>query len=286
MFGLWAGARPLVSGAVGSALPGVPATVEDHFRISDVPETFAAGARHTCAVTDADAVKCWGDNGSGQLGDGTNTTRTTPVDVNGLGRVKAIAAGADHTCAVTDGGAVKCWGANSQGQLGDGTRTTSSTPVDVKGLGGVKAIAAGELHTCAVTDAGAVKCWGDNGSGQLGDGTYKTSVTPVDVSGLGGGVKAIAAGADHSCALTDGGAVKCWGYNAYGQLGDGRGAGSNTPVDVSGLGGGVKAIAAGAAHTCAVTEGGTAKCWGNNEGGQLGDGTRTDSTTPVDVSGL
>jgi len=249
---------------------------------------IAAGGFHTCALTSGGGVKCWGWNGEGQLGDGTNTDRTTPVDVLGLGSgVAAIAAGREHTCALTSVGGVKCWGWNGLGLLGDGTTTDRTTPVDVVGLGsGVAAIAPAGYHTCALTTEGGVKCWGSNGAGQLGDGTTMIRTTPVDVVGLGSGVAAIAAGGHHSCALTRDGGVKCWGSNGDGQLGDGTTARRTAPVDVAELGSGVAAIAAGFSHTCALTGGGGVKCWGDNDSGALGDGTTTQRTTPVDVAGL
>ncbi|MBN9366115.1 MAG: IPTL-CTERM sorting domain-containing protein [Comamonadaceae bacterium] len=248
----------------------------------------AAGGNHSCALTTAGAVHCWGDNGIGQLGDGTTTQRTTPVAVTGLGAgVAAIAAGSYHSCALTTAGAVHCWGSNGNGQLGDGSTTSQSTPVAVSGLdSGVAAIAAGNSHTCALTTAGAVLCWGFNGSGQLGDGSTTQRTTPVAVSGLGSGVAAIAAGRHHSCALTTAGAVQCWGNNNSGQLGDGSTMGRSTPVAVSGLDSGVAAITAGSQHSCARTTAGAVRCWGSNFNGQLGNGTTTDSTTPVAVSGL
>ena len=162
----------------------------------------------------------------GELGDGTNSASAKPVDVQGLtSGVAAIAAGSDHTCAITTAGAVKCWGYNREGQLGNGTTTNSPVPVDVTGLAsGVTAIASGMLdssyggHTCAVTASGAVKCWGLNDHGQLGDGSSANASSPVDVLGLASGVKAITVCGDHTCALTSGGVVLCWGNNVSGQL--------------------------------------------------------------------
>ena len=249
----------------------------------------AAGGIHTCALTSGGGVVCWGANGSGQLGDGTTTQRLTPVAVSGLSSgVTAVAAGADHTCALTSGGGVWCWGLNGNGQLGDGTTTPRLTLGAVSGLSsGVTAITAGYFHTCALTSGGGVVCWGANASGQLGDGTTTTPrLTPVAVSGLSSGVTAVAAGASHTCALTSGGGVVCWGCNAIGQLGDGTTTQRLTPGAVSGLSSGVTAVAAGDSHTCARTSGGGVVCWGYNANGQLGDGTTTDRLTPVAVSGL
>ena len=202
-------------------------------------------------------------------------------------RVVDITAGASHTCMLLAGGQIQCWGLNDNGQLGDGTLTNRALPEDVIGMMvTAKAIAAGERHTCAVTTRAGVKCWGSNRDNQLGDGTNIDRVAPTDVAGLTSGMRAVAAGEQHTCGLTAAGGVKCWGSNRKGQLGDGTGVDRNIPVDVAGLTSGVSAIAAGWQHTCAVTIAGEVKCWGENQDGQLGDGTAIDKTFPVDVTGL
>jgi alpha-tubulin suppressor-like RCC1 family protein len=263
-------------------------SVVDVTGLSSRVQVVSAGGYHTCALTDAGGVKCWGWNSGGRLGDGTTTQRLTPVDVIGLSSVQAISAGYDHTCALTGAGGVKCWGPNSDGELGDGTTTQRLTPVDVIGLSsGVQAISAGWRHTCALTDAGGVKCWGRNFDGVLGDGTWVDRLTPIDVIGFASGVRAISAGHSHTCALTDAGGVTCWGGNRNGQLGAGAESPRSTPgVDVIGLNSGVQAISAAELHTCALMDAGGVKCWGWNFDGQLGDGTTSPRLTPVDVVGL
>jgi hypothetical protein len=297
-----------LAAAAGSGRAGGSANVR--------AQTIATGLAHSCAITTAGGVKCWGYNGHDELGSGRgdDQNNSTPVDVSGLSSgVTAVAVGVRHSCAVTSAGGVKCWGAAYSGALGDGTAERRWAPVDVSGLSsGVTAVAAGHDDSCALTSAGGVKCWGENTFGELGDGTTVDRMTPVDVSGLSGGVIAIAAGVVHNCALTNGG-VKCWGGHQYG----------SSPVDISGLNGGVAAITSSCAltsaggvkcwggdsgllavdvpgvssgvtaiagasslYSCALTSRGGVKCWGDNEFGQLGNGTTSDSATPVNVSGL
>jgi len=147
-------------------------------------------------------------------------------------------------------------------------------------------IAAGAAHTCAVVGTGGVRCWGDNSFGQLGNGTTTPSTSPVDVAGLSSGVVAVSGSGNHTCALTDTGAVRCWGDNSTGQLGDGTTVSSAVPVDVSGLDAGVLQVSAGAGHTCALTGQRAVACWGDNGTGQLGTGDTRPSATPVPVRDL
>lgn len=238
-------------------------------------------SQHACAVVNG-GLKCWGDNYYGQVGDGTTTDRTAPVQVTGLSSgVSAVATGTEFSCAIASG-QVKCWGSNSHGELGLPTsQSTSATPVTVTLSGVAQAVAAGAGHVCALV-SGSVWCWGDNWNGQLGNNASETSThVPVQATGLTN-VQAIAAGYGNTCALAGGG-MKCWGNNYAGQIGDATlGTDRLVPVQVSGLTSGVQAIAVGALTTCAVV-GDAAKCWGQGLAGLAG---WTDTDTPQTVIGL
>jgi hypothetical protein len=279
---------------------------------------ITAGLDHTCVLTRAGGVKCWGYNGHDELGTGRGDSlpkSKAPVDVQGLSAgVTAISAGVRHSCALTSAGGVKCWGAKYSGALGDGTTSRHFAPVDVSGLGsGVIAVAAGYDSACALLGTGVVKCWGSNAFGKLGDGTTDDRLTPVDVIGLSGGVTAIATGGLRSCAVLATGGVKCWGYGYGSAPTDVTGLTSGvtavsaggpvcaltntggvkclegdhrTPVDIPGLTSGVTAVATNVGHGCALTSVQGVKCWGLNDHGQLGDGTTSDRSTAVAVFGL
>ena len=237
---------------------------------------------HTCATTTSGGVKCWGYGYHGYLGHGSNNHAYTPANVTGISSgALAVVVGVNYGCALMNTNAIKCWGENNRGQLGNGEIAYRTVPVNVQGIAsGATMLDLGYLHACVIINGG-VKCWGYNGNGTLGDGTGIDRTTPVNVSGLASGVNTISAGAYHSCALMTGGGLKCWGFNANGEIGDGTTTSRSTPVDVTGLTSGVLAVAAGEGFTCAVVTGGGVKCWGYNGYGQLGDNTATDRKSVV-----
>ena len=240
---------------------------------------------HNCAVKLDGSAWCWGNNATGQLGDGTTTTRNTPVAVSGMASGAAqMTAGGTHSCAVKTDGSAWCWGSNANGQLGNGTTTSSTTPVAVSTMASaVTMISAGFAHTCAVKTDGSAWCWGSNVSGQLGDGTTISSTTPMAVISMASGVTQLVAGYNHVC-VRKSGAVWCWGWNFNGQLGDGTNTQRTSPVAVLGFDFGVTQIAAGGSQSCAIRTNGSAWCWGSNSNGQLGDGSLTNRTLPVMVT--
>lgn len=271
-------------------------------RVKPAPAQLAAGGNHSCARVSDSTVQCWGLNSSGQLGNNSLVSSTLPVPVTGLTSVSSVAAGGAFSCAVTTAGLngkVKCWGQNNSGQLGDGTLSGRRVPVQVTTSGavpltGVNAVAAGSNFACAVLSAGAsgtVRCWGGNQYGQLGIGTVTGQSRPVvavkaTATAPLRGVAQISAGNAFACARMATGAVRCWGLNNYGQLGNNSFASSRYPVPVAGIDG-VRAkatfVAVGDGFACARLSDGTVRCWGRNDSGQLGNGGSASSSTPVKV---
>ena len=301
----------------GTGLTAASAGAEASDGINGAPRadaaTLAAGADHTCVIVATGAVRCWGGNSFGQLGQGniapigdTPGESTARVELGAGRTATAIAAGGSHTCAILDNGTLRCWGLNSNGELGQGNTTsigdtTGETTVAVDLGPGRTAVAvtAGDNHTCAILDNGTVHCWGWNFYGQLGQGNTAsigdtTGETTVLVD-LGPGRTAIAitAGGTHTCAILDNGALHCWGGNSLGQLGQGnKDAIGDTPGEHTvavnlGAGRTATAVSAGQNHTCAILDDAALRCWGNGVLGQgninnIGDDPG-ETTVPVDL---
>ncbi|MDR2018958.1 MAG: hypothetical protein LBQ00_08890 [Syntrophobacterales bacterium] len=244
----------------------------DDLNLGSTAAQLAAGGYHSLALDKGGMVWAWGKNSFGQLGDGTKTSRRTPVKVPGLSDVTVahLTAGSYHSLALDSNGTVWAWGKNSSGQLGNGTKTNRTAPAQVKGLSGVTvtAIAAGGDHSLAIKEDGTALAWGRNKFGQLGDGTKINRLIPTPVVNLT--AKALTAGWYHSLAVEDNGDVLAWGRNNNGQLGDGTIKNSLIPVQVELSD--VAALTAGSSHSLALKDNGTMKTWGGNGNGQLGDG--------------
>ena len=245
---------------------------------------------HNLALLEDGTVRSWGLDNEGQLGDGTvsGNQYQPPAKVVDLERVRAVSAGGRHSLALRDDGTVWAWGSQDWYQLGNPTWVDLPRPKKVLELEEVEVIAAGPWHSLGLLKGGTLRSWGANNHGQLGGGAtsgniYQPPVKALDLER----VKAIAAGSHHSLALLEDGTVWAWGYNGYGQLGDGTKTDRHRPVQVSELKE-VKAIAAGrlqggSHYSLALREDGTLWAWGLNNYGQLGDGTTTSRDRPVKV---
>ena len=266
--------------------------------------TFASvsgGRWHTCGLTSAGAVYCWGMATAGRLGrvgvpdaDSCDIAQqrdtaharcvAAPVVVPGVPPFQTLSVGGVHTCALTATGHAYCWGADHYGEVGDGGGVSAHglPPTPVAGEHTFTSLSAGGWHTCGLTPTGHAYCWGYNNWGQLGDGSSVNRDMPVAVAG---GVRfvSISAGVTHTCGVTPTGDAYCWGDNYYGQLGDGSSSSTNIPAAVSG--GPFASLSAGEFHTCGLSPGGVAYCWGGNWEGALGDGSGSGRNTPVAVAG-
>ncbi|MFO0795280.1 MAG: hypothetical protein U0586_14615 [Candidatus Brocadiaceae bacterium] len=248
---------------------------------------YDGGRFHTLAVKSDGTVWAWGWNRFGQLGYSTYVDGSTPVKVVGLRNAENVAGGWWFSLALTSDGKVWSWGYNADGELGDGTTVDKTIPGQVIGLSNVSRIEAGAFHSLALKNDGTVWGWGYNGDGQLGDGTNTDRFTPVQVSGLTN-IIAIACGSFHNLALKNDGTVWAWGWNSFGQLGDGTNVDSNVPVQVLSVNvNNITSIAAGELHSLVrrATDS-TLWAWGYNGNGQLGNGTKTNSLSPVQVTGV
>ena len=244
------------------------------------------GISHACGVTTDNLVYFWGYNFKGELGDSTTTRRLKPVPVYGGRHYRLVRGGNQHTCAVTTGSETYCWGSNLFGELGVGSSTIKRRLIPVKVIGGLtfQEISGRNFHVCGLTGAGKAYCWGLNEDGRLGDGTTVNRTSPRAVAG-GRIFQTLNAGGLHTCGVGTDDRGYCWGGNPDGELGDGTTTGHLTPKLV---GGGLKFLGVSVSrnyHTCGLTLGHVAYCWGRNSSGQLGDGTLTDRLLPRAVAG-
>ncbi len=272
---------------------GNGSTMDEHFPgavnpPADLVATSArSGGRFTVALAPSGEVWAWGEGKDGELGNGRRTNHLRPVRVHlpeGV-KVKAVRAGAEYALAVTTTGRVLAWGAGLSGQLGNGRKKSSDVPVFADLPRGVRvtAVSAGALAAIALTSTGRVLAWGDNRAGELGDGRPASTAKPVFVKiPAGTTITAVGAGVDHMLAVTSTGELLAWGSNSSSDLGDGKPGLARVPVHVK-LPPKVKVVAAfaGLIHSLALTRDGRVLAWGDNEGGQLGDGTFKNRELPV-----
>lgn len=295
-------------GELGDNSIASPRTVPVPVASSIVFQTLSAGRAHVCGVAANGDAYCWGNNTTGEVGaSSAGPVARVPVKVEGGLSFVAISAGANYTCGIITTGDAYCWGFNSDGQLGDGSVTTRLTPVLVAGGLQFTALSTGLAHTCGISAGGSASCWGNNNFGQLGTGTaFGTNRTPQATAG-GLTFSAIAAGGLHTCAIATGGSAYCWGDNSQEELGSAAPpTGASQPLAVSGDLQFTSITAAGSvsnadsyyyynyyyytptfdSHSCGITTGGSAYCWGSNNGGQLGVGVRTSTSgMPFKVAG-
>jgi alpha-tubulin suppressor-like RCC1 family protein len=271
---------------------------------------LTAGNSHTCGLTAEGVAYCWGWDGYGQLGNGgasQDSQSPCPVNTSAIPGNKAfvqLAGGGAHTCGLTAEGVAYCWGYDGDGELGNGggsLSTQSPSLVDTSTIPGNKAfiqLAGGGYHTCGLTAEGVATCWGYDNLGQLGNGGGSLSTQspcPVDTSTMSGNklfIQLTAGNTYHTCGLTSDGVAYCWGNDGNGQLGNGGvslDTQSPSPVDTSTVPGNKAFIqlTGGGYHTCGLTAGGVAYCWGYDGHGELGNGgtsVDTQSPSPVDTS--
>lgn len=260
----------------------------------------SAGLSHACALSKTGVFYCWGDNGNGNLSNGSISDSNYAIQPvfrqsSPLSNIATVDSGESHSCALSKSGTVSCWGNNDFGQLGDGTLVSKTGAVTAQMNGGatltaMSSMTAGRMHSCTVAKDGNAYCWGANSAGQLGDTTtdQRSQAVPVKLNGGAPftGVMSISAGNDHTCALTKTGLVYCWGDNTYGQIGNGTNANQYEGAILAGGGAlpVVSAVATGTDFTCALTKTGLVYCWGINSAGQLGnDNIGTDATAPAQV---
>jgi uncharacterized repeat protein (TIGR02543 family) len=277
--------------------------------VLDLGETItqvSLSRSHSSAITSNGRLYTWGRNSSGQLGDGTRTTRNIPTEITERFNLKTgekitqVSLGENYSSALTSNGRIFTWGRNSNGQLGDGTISQRTTPTEITASFNLSVgetitqISLGAFHSSALTSNGRLFTWGLNSNGQLGDGTMPSRTTPTEITvrfNLRAGeiITQVSLGSFHSSAITSNGLLFTWGLNSSGQLGDNSTTNRNVPTIITarfslGSGETITQLSLGSFHSSAITSNGRLFTWGRNSNGQLGDGTTTDRTTPTEIT--
>ena len=242
----------------------------------------ACGSNQTAAIKTDGTLWMWGTNGNGELGDGTTTSRSSPVQtVAGGTDWKYVTSGHLVTAAVKTDGTLWLWGYNNYGQLGDNTRTSKSSPIQTIAGGTNWKSAAFGYSVAAIKTDGTLWTWGQNNYGQLGDNTVVNKSSPVQTTAGGTNWKQVACGTNHTAAIKTDGTLWTWGLNNFGQLGDNTRTSKSSPAQTITGGTNWKQVACGHLVTAAVKTDGTLWLWGYNSLGQLGDNTTEDKSSPV-----
>ena len=256
---------------------------------------IAAGAYHSCALLAGGTIQCWGRNNELQVGDATGASPiSAPTNIRSFATVPAlgIAAGGYHSCAVMSDGTVMCWGDNRNQQVTTGAFASTHTAQTVAGVVSATTVSAGAYHNCALVSGGSAVCWGYNNDGETGTTTNPSNTVAISAmqidAATGAGINGTSNfGGWHTCALLTSGVVSCWGYNGFGELGNGTTTNPTplgTPITAS-VTGAASAVASGGFHTCAIVAG-AVSCWGSNDSAQLGTGTFGGSITiPAVIAG-
>ncbi|HLG03194.1 MAG TPA: T9SS type A sorting domain-containing protein [Bacteroidia bacterium] len=254
-------------------------------------QQITGGGSHSLVICSDSTGRSWGANYSGQLGNGTTNSTTTPVSVSTISGLVAVASGWEHALALRNDSTVWAWGENMYGQLGDSSNFDSDTPVKVKVIDSIISISSGHIHThsLAAKSDGSAWAWGYNSNGKLGDNTTTNRNFPARVHGPGNvgflsGIIAVAGGHDFSLALKNDGTAWGWGANSFGQLGDSSNTTTYTPRKVTILSG-ARSIAVGDWHCIALKNDSTAWTWGYGGSGRLGDNSNLSKNAPVMVHG-